>query len=41
MQYYNEDRYQWELAKLSPNEYYNYSQTGEYPITTGKNKANS
>jgi putative transposase len=22
--YYNNDRYQWELAKLSPNEYYEY-----------------
>lgn len=41
MQYYNKDRYQWELVKLSSNEYYNYSQTGEYPITTGKNKANN
>ncbi len=30
--YYNNDRYQWELAKLSPNEYYEYSQTGIYPI---------
>ena len=30
--YYNNDRYQWDLAKLSPNEYYDYLTTGEYPI---------
>ena len=24
MDYYNNDRYQWRLAKLSPNEYYEY-----------------
>ena len=30
--YYNNDRYQWQLAKLSPNEYYNYILTGDYPI---------
>lgn len=30
--YYNNDRYQWQLAKLSPNEYYNYIITGHYPI---------
>ena len=29
--YYNNDRYQWDLAKLSPNEYYHYLTTGEYP----------
>lgn len=32
MDYYNNDRYQWELAKLSPNEYYQYITTGIYPI---------
>lgn len=32
MDYYNNDRYQWRLAKLSPNEYYNYIVTGIYPI---------
>ena len=32
MDYYNNDRYQWELAKLSPNEYYQYIITGVYPI---------
>ena len=31
MDYYNNDRYQWDLAKLSPNEYYQYRTTGEYP----------
>ncbi len=34
MDYYNNDRYQWELAKLSPNEYYRYITTGEYPLIT-------
>lgn len=33
MDYYNNDRYQWSLAKLSPNQYVNYLKTGEYPIT--------
>lgn len=32
MDYYNNDRYQWDLAKLSPNEYYKYCITGEYPL---------
>jgi transposase InsO family protein len=30
--YYNNERYQWELAKLSPNEYYQYLTTGVYPL---------
>lgn len=30
--YYNNERYQWRLAKLSPNEYYDYIITGEYPL---------
>lgn len=30
--YYNNERYQWNLAKLSPNEYYKFCMTGEYPI---------
>lgn len=30
--YYNNDRYQWDLAKLSPNEFYSYITTGEYPF---------
>jgi putative transposase len=32
MDYYNNDRYQWNLAKLSPNQYATYLKTGEYPI---------
>ena len=31
MDYYNNERYQWQLAKLSPNEYYEYITTGNYP----------
>ena len=31
--YYNNERYQWGLAKLSPNEYYDYVMTGEYPLS--------
>ena len=34
MDYYNNDRGQWQLAKLSPNEYYSYITTGIYPLTT-------
>lgn len=30
--YYNNDRYQWSLAKLSPNEFYKYITTGKYPL---------
>lgn len=30
--YYNQDRYQWQLAKLSPDEYYQFCTTGEYPL---------
>lgn len=32
MDYYNNDRYQWDLAKLSPSEYYQYWMTDIYPI---------
>lgn len=32
MDYYNNDRGQWELLKLSPNEYYQYCITGIYPL---------
>ena len=32
MDYYNNERYQWQLAKLSPNEYYKYLTTGVYPL---------
>ena len=30
--YYNNDRYQWQLAKLSPNEFYQFITTGNYPL---------
>ncbi len=33
--YYNNDRYQWDLAKLSPNEFYTYTITGNYPLPKG------
>lgn len=36
MEYYNNDRYQWGLAKLSPCEYYKYIMSGEYPLKIGK-----
>lgn len=36
--YYNNERYQWNLAKLSPVEYYKYVTTGEYPLKIGKSK---
>lgn len=32
MDYYNNERYQWNLAKLSPNEYYQFYLTGKYPL---------
>lgn len=38
MDYYNNERYQWDLAKLSPSEYYKYVTTGEYPLKFGKSK---
>lgn len=34
--YYNNERYQWQLAKLSPNQYYNYITTGKYPLESYK-----
>lgn len=36
MNYYNNRRYQWKLAKLSPNEFYNFVTTGEYPLDIPK-----
>ena len=30
--YYNNERYQWTLAKLSPREFYQYTLTGNYPL---------
>ena len=38
MDYYNNDRYQWELEKLSPVEYKQYLDTGCYPLTRGISK---
>ena len=32
MDYYSNERYQWDLAKLSPNEYYEWLMTGVYPL---------
>lgn len=32
MDYYNNERYQWDLAKLSPSEYFQYCVTGIYPL---------
>ena len=39
MDYYNNDRYQWDLEKLSPREYYQYRLTGAYPLVRGISKA--
>lgn len=36
--YYNNERYQWDLAKLSPAEYYRYLIAGEYPLKIPKAK---
>ena len=30
--YYNNDRGQWDLLKLAPSEYYEYLKTGKYPL---------
>ena len=38
MDYYNNERYQWDLEKLSPREYYRYRQTGVYPLKPGASK---
>ena len=35
-EYYNNERYQWDLAKLSPTEYYKYLTTGIYPLCIPK-----
>ena len=32
MDYYNNERYVWDLAYLSPNEYYDFVMTGIYPL---------
>jgi transposase InsO family protein len=36
--YYNDERYQWDLAKLSPREYYQYLVSGAYPLEIPKAK---
>ena len=36
--YYNNDRYQWDLARLSPREYYKYLISGIFPLTIPKAK---
>ena len=36
--YYNNDRYQWDLARLSPREYYKYLISGVYPLSIPKAK---
>lgn len=41
MDYYNNDRYQWDLEKLSPREYYQYRLTGVYLLKTGVSKNRS
>ncbi len=37
-EYYNTGRYQWDLARLSPVEYYQYLTTGIYPLIIPKAK---
>ncbi len=32
MDYYNKEKYQWDLIKLSPDEFYEFYITGEYPL---------
>ncbi|MCR5150032.1 MAG: IS3 family transposase [Clostridiales bacterium] len=38
MDYYNNDRYQWDLLKLSPAEYSTYLKTKVYPLKVGQSK---
>jgi hypothetical protein len=38
MDYYNNERYQWSLAKLSPHEFYEYVSTGVYPLAVEEPK---
>lgn len=39
--YYNNERYQWDLAKLAPTEYYRYLTTDIYPLTIPKAKGSN
>lgn len=41
MEYYNNERYQWDLDKLSPKEYSQYKLTGIYPIPIRSGKSNA
>lgn len=38
--YYNNERYQWDLARLAPAEYYRYRTTGIYPLCVPPPKTN-
>ncbi|NCD06230.1 MAG: hypothetical protein EOL97_08930, partial [Spirochaetia bacterium] len=38
MHYYNNERYQWDICKMTPNQYNKYLRKGHYLIP-GKNKA--
>lgn len=38
--YYNNERYQWDLVRLAPTEYYRYLVTGEYPLSVPTPKTN-
>ena len=38
MDYYQYDRYHWDLQMLSPHEYYQYLITGVYPLKKGVSK---
>ena len=38
MNYYNKERYQWDLMRLSPKEYYEYCKSGVYPLHIGESK---
>lgn len=40
MDYYNNERYQYQLAKLSPTEFYNYCITGKYPLLNATTNTN-
>jgi len=36
--YYNNERYQWDLARLAPSEYFKYLTTGDYPLNIPRAK---
>ena len=39
--YYNNDRYQMKLAKLSPKEFFEYATTGAYPLQSKVDSADN